>query len=560
MAELLNYTGDAALGLASTPGIPAIGKDDLRIINDASRDMMIQDNERNIKIFGQKIADRDKLTSMIMADQVSTGDILPKYQGQFDQAKKDVEDKFYKWKGNYNDIRGFNEYKESVQHLRDVSAHAQGNTTEIKKLQQQSAAETLPRKKQEMEQWIDKQTTQDFWEPVVPFQQLHDLNMDTFGKFVQPVTTVETPDKAKPFESFDVSKIDFNDIRRRALSGYINDLDQANDIDQLHTKFQNYNQQGLNQALSAMDGQIEKYNKEMGYAPGDANFVDPVKTVKDDNGNTVIGESEVNFAAKYALANQAKYMTRTPKFQKDMATYDLGLKKLDMEARKLGIEGDKARAYVRNLDAKTDKYYRENENERTNVIREYNDFINNVKPSGIVRTNRADQKELGKLDAVFLDDLPAGYQLINGPMLATKTVTDKSGKTTTTPTGKVEVGQLQPFLTSDKNPRPYYIPRYVDPNSGATVTLNDDAFKNGYNQSKSKYPGLSYDDYIRALLKKGAIEMVLKGKNGSANFTSMSQSAKLINAQMAKKGQENVVNPPEGVGEVEQESNQDEGQ
>ena len=39
--------------------------------------------------------------------------------------------------------------------------------------------------------------------------------------------------------------------------------------------------------------------------------------------------------------------------------------------------------------------------------------------------------------------------------------------------------------------------------------------------------------------------MVLQGKNGAANYTSMFQSAKLINEQGGKKGEENIENPPE---------------
>lgn len=562
MADLLSYTGDAALGLGSNPQVPAIDpKANLDVINQTTRDVMLLDNERNLKIFQQKVNDRDKLTGMIMDDQVATGEILPQYQNQFDSAKKRVEDTFYKWKGNFNDTKGFNEYKESVQHLKDVAAHAQTSTTEIKKLQQQAAAEQLPRKKAEIARWIEQQSSQNFWNPVVPFQQLHDLNMDTFGKFVQPVTSVVTPDPSKPFMSFDESRVDFGDIRRKALNGYINDLDQANDIEQLLTKFQGYNQQGLNKALEAMDGQIDQYNKVNGYGQGDPKYVPPIKTAKDPDGNTLIAEPQVDFAAKYALANQAKYLTRTPKFSKDLANYDLGLKKLDLAARKLGIEGEKARAYVRNLDAKTNKYYSENKDEATNVIKQYNDFVDGVFPQGI--SVKGAGQPAGKLDAVFLDDLPGGYQLINGPMIGMKTTTvkKKDGTTTTTsvPTGKVEVGQLEPFISTDKGHHPYYIPNYVNPNTGARMDLQSEELKGSYQKSKKNYPGLSYEDYIRALLKKGAIELVLKGKNGAANFTSMSQSAKLINAATSKKGRENTVNPPGDVSDAEQELNTDDG-
>ncbi len=49
---------------------------------------------------------------------------------------------------------------------------------------------------------------------------------------------------------------------------------------------------------------------------------------------------------------------------------------------------------------------------------------------------------------------------------------------------------------------------------------------------------------LKTLLKNGALEMVLQGKNGAANYTSMSQSAKAINALGTTKGEENIMNPP----------------
>lgn len=560
MAELLSYTGDAALGLGSNPSIPAIDpKANLTTINNTTRDIMLLDNERNLKMFQQKINDRDMLAKTIMDDKVSTGDILPKYQPQFDAAKKEVEGAFQKWKGNFNDTKGWSEYKDKVQYLKDVAAHAQTNTVQIKKLQQQQAGEPLPKKKADMERWIGQQTDQNFWNPVVPYQQLHDLNMDTFGKYVQPVTSVDTPDPSKPFQTYDVTKVDFPDIKRRTLSGYINDLDQANDIEQLFTKFQGYNQPGLNQALQAMDRQIDKYNNENGFQQGDANYVNPVKTAKDPEGKTLIAESQVDFASKYTLANQAKYVSRTPKFSKDQANYDLGLKKLDLAARKLGLEGDKGRAYIRNLDAKTNKYYQDNKDEATNVVKQYNDFIDNIKPAGLAINDKSKLPGKSTDDAVFLDDLPGGYRLINGPIVGMKTTKDKKGNTVSQPTGKIDVGQLEPFTTTDKDARPYYIPRYVNSQTGDRVKLDDKFLRSKYQQTKDggSHPGLTYDQYVRALLKKGVLEMVLQGKNGTANFTSMSQSAKLINAATSKKGRENTVNPPEDVQDAESDLNDD---
>jgi hypothetical protein len=42
----------------------------------------------------------------------------------------------------------------------------------------------------------------------------------------------------------------------------------------------------------------------------------------------------------------------------------------------------------------------------------------------------------------------------------------------------------------------------------------------------------------------GEEKIILQGKNGSANYTSMAQSAKTINAAATTKGEENIMNPP----------------
>jgi hypothetical protein len=49
---------------------------------------------------------------------------------------------------------------------------------------------------------------------------------------------------------------------------------------------------------------------------------------------------------------------------------------------------------------------------------------------------------------------------------------------------------------------------------------------------------------VKTLLKQGALEMILQGKNGAANYTSMYQSAKTLNAMGTSKGDENIINPP----------------
>lgn len=529
MAELLSYTGNAGLGLGSSPGIPVSpDKPNLDVINQTARDIMLLDNERNMKLFQQKISDRDTLTKMILDDKVSTGDILPQYQQHFDQAKKEVERSFFQWKGNFNDLSGYSKYKDAVQHLKDVAAHAQVNTKEINQLRGEQAKATLPRKKEDIGKWIDQQLNQDFFNPVVPYQQFHDFNMDDVLAGVNPIKT-EITDPKNPLFKYDVTYVDYNDILRNKRNQYINDQDAADSIDSFVTKFQRYNPGQQKQALDAIDAQILKYNADRGFTPADPNYVSKIQRQLGANGQTLITEPQSTFAAKYALANQAQFVTKVPKFQKDIGEYGLKSRKLDIEAAKLGIDRTKANAYMRHMDALTWKINNELKSQGTNVEKQYTDFINAIKPIGIDIRKGGVTKTTEP--AIFLNELPQGYQFING------VIADKKGK--------VVAGKLEPFISTDPGKQPYYIPKYVNPQTGEKIDLKKlpPDMQEGYDLTRKKR-NISLDDYVKALLKKGAIELILRGQNGTANYTSMYQSAKTLNAAATTKGEENVINPP----------------
>jgi hypothetical protein len=297
--------------------------------------------------------------------------------------------------------------------------------------------------------------------------------------------------------------------------------------------------------VESLNGQLEKYNQERGLLPGQNGYADPIEMVPGPDGVYRIKADPATFSAKYSLAQQEKFTSRTPVFNKDIATYGLNKEKVAIQLKKLGIDAEKAGAYARNLDAKTKKLLSENKDVSTNVEQQYNGFVDNIKLGGIAVTDKKSKKETGKLDAVFLSDLPESYQYINGPMLGMKTTIVGKGseqKVVSTPTGKVTVGKLEPF--KDIDGKEYYIPKYVDPKSGSKVSLNDDAYRSKFKEwKKNGYIG-DFDDYIKAMLKQGAIEMVLQGENGTVNYTTLSQSARTINNMGSKKGQENIENPP----------------
>lgn len=533
--SLLSYTGTPELGIGSSTAPVTPSSPNLDIINNAVRDVMLMDNQRNVQLWQQKVKDRDALTEMIMKNQVSSGDILPEYRQHFDQAEKQAEKAFTDWGGNFNDKEGYRKYQASIQDLKDIAAHAQGRTMSIRALEKEKAAQVLPRKQADYQKWLDQEKAKPFWESVTPYQQLHDFAVDDILAGVKTFsTTIRDPNDPKI--SYEGTYIDYNDILRNKRNQYLNDRDAADSMDQFFDKLQRLAPDQLAPTLDAMDAQIDKYNQERAFNPGDRGYVQKVKRAN-VNGQVLIQEPKTEFAAKYALVQQPQFTTRTPKFDKDLAKYEIDRAKLGLQAKKLGIDAGKAGAYIRNLNAKTDKYLRDQQSVGTDIVKQYEDFVNGISPLATFERNTGKIRE--NLNAVFVDRLPQSYRMIGGPVMAT----DKSGK----PTGKITVGQLEPFIETGGTKRPYYLTRYVNPTSGEQLNPNDNFFNQTYNTWRSGGYRGTKEDMLKTLLKNGALEMILQGKNGAANYTSMYQSAKTINALGTTKGEENIINPPAEV-------------
>lgn len=540
--SLLSYQGNAGLGSGSNAGIPVTASDpNLTTINNTLRDILLLDNQRNVQLFQQKIRDRDQLNEMILKNQVSSGDILPEYRKFFDDAEARATKAFQEWSGNLNDKEGYRKYQAAITDLRDVASQAQAKTISLNNLEKEKSQQILPRKQQDYQIWIDRQKAEPFWNPVVPYQQLHDFSIDDILSGVKQFQT-SVQDFNDPFGSYDMTYVDYNDILRNKRNQYVNDRDAADSIDQFYDKIQRLAPYQLVPTLDAIDAQLEKYNKDRGFQPGQPGYVNPIGRVMIE-GKTLIQDPKAEFAAKYALANQQSFATKTPKFDKEIAKYGLDKTKVALQAKKLGIDAAKAGAYIRNLDAKTKKLLQDEAAAGTNVVKQYEDFINTLKPGGLYLVQQG--KEKGRMDAVFMDELPEGYRFINGPVIAL----DAKGK----PTGKITVGKLEPFETSTGQKRPYYIPKYVDGQTGEEINVKQlpAQLEEGYRLTRERR-NISREDYLKGLLKTGTLELILKGKNGAANYTSLYQSAKALNALGTSKGEENIINAPTEIPQEEE--------
>lgn len=538
--NLVGYQGNAGLGLGTNADIP-VGGGGLGAINGTLRDLMLMDNEKNVRLYNQKIKDRDALQQQILQGAVSTGEIFPDDQKYVDQSRKGVEDAFKTWGGDQNDTDGYRKYQTAVTKLQDTVTHAQTRWAGIKKLQQEKSQQTLPSRISEYDSHIKEQEAKPFGAQIDPYQQLHDFNIDDITGGVTPVVT--QTDSDKPI-SYDVGTVDYGDVLKNKRNAYINDRDAANSMDQFSDKLSRYDQPQLKKTIADSNTRLAQYNSDRGLVEGQPGYAAPIQTHLADDGTLVIAEPATDLAAKYALASHSGgFVTRTPKVnlgllkaQYDKAKLGIDQQKVNLEAKKVGIDQQKATAYVKHMTAATKKITDAAQQDGTDITQEYNSFIDAIKP-GSVQVNTGGKKA-GNLDAILLNELPAGLQYINGPV-----VDDK---------GKVTAGRLIPFSSGGKYDKkgeplgdPYYIPKYVNPTTGEKLDLSKlpKDIQDGYDQAKKQ--GVSKDDYIRILLKKGYLELQLQGKNGLANYTSLAQSAKLINNQTSKKGQENVMNPPE---------------
>jgi hypothetical protein len=216
------YTGNAGLGVGSNPNIPVSSpNDNLKVIADTSRDIMLLDAERNMKLYQQRIKDRDSLTQLILQNQVSTKDIDEGYLPKFLSIKKDSEKAYDEWGGDFNNIKGYKKYQDTIAGLQDYAAHAQTNTAELKKLQQQRAAETLPWKQKQLDKWIEQQqgkTKKDPWATVDPYQNLFSFSIDPINKLYK--TSTGTSYSQDGLFKFEDTYGDYNATLKNAKNEY----------------------------------------------------------------------------------------------------------------------------------------------------------------------------------------------------------------------------------------------------------------------------------------------------------------------------------------------------
>lgn len=540
--NLLDYQGNAGLGVGSTGASAPLGpNDNLKVINDTGRDIMLLDAERNTKIFQQKVKDRDDLTELIMKNQVKAGEIDPKYHHEYDSAQADVEKAYDAWGGNFNDKDGYRKYQEKVTHLQDVAVHAQTNTLELKKLIQQRSQETLPWKQKELDDHIAKQQQKSFWDHVDPYQQMFSFSIDPINKLYKTATTTVTSED-KLWKT-DVTHSDYAATLKAAQGEYLNHGETSEDMRQFLDKVDNYDPVQKEKFIESINSQLHKHNGQLGLQPGDPGYADPIETVMGPDNQMHVKASPVEFAAKYSLAQQDKFLVQgQPQFQKDYGAYQAKLADTAIKKAKLGVDwyNAKTRRGALNLKQRAADKMTASEKEFSQNYDRIGDAIELPDP--------VFSKLMGVGDDPFkinTKDISEGATYING-------IGPNGQPLQLLPKGvDFSKGSKDPGIVRDKSGniisykggKGYYDTNLFVP---AGTIINGKKVSKDVNLTPKEmyklYENSGYDgefrDFVKEKMKSGQIDFQLEGSNGKADRVSSYVSQRAMSNKDTKKGQQ----------------------
>lgn len=186
MNPILQYQGNAGLGLGANPDIPvSASPDTLNVLNDTVRNLTDWSNRQSYQLYQQKIADRDNLLNAIAADQISTGDILPEYRDKVDGAIAEMDNAFKNWKGDYNDIEGYRKYQEAKRKANDMAKLAQINTLQIKNNRLEKSREPIKSRQSDYDKFEQQELSKGLEDIVNPYQKQVYLDLDLLGNYLR---------------------------------------------------------------------------------------------------------------------------------------------------------------------------------------------------------------------------------------------------------------------------------------------------------------------------------------------------------------------------------------
>lgn len=182
-SQILSYSGDKNLGLGSNPQIPAIDTSaNLNPINEAGRTAMLLNHENNIKLYDQKIADRDKLYSLLDQSQIDARNLnaLEEDRPVLNRLRDRSKEAFYDMinKGGLNNPKAYADYKDQIKNYNDAAINANARYIGVKQLEGEKANEVLKSHQDAYQNHINKQIGKGIYGLVDPYQKSLDFDHD----------------------------------------------------------------------------------------------------------------------------------------------------------------------------------------------------------------------------------------------------------------------------------------------------------------------------------------------------------------------------------------------
>jgi hypothetical protein len=342
--ELLGYGGSAALGTGSNSDIPVAPQKELNAVEDAGRTATLLNAQRNMQLFRQRVADRDKLLEALQAGLVKAGNILERDRPMFNSAVDKQTQAFKKWGGNPNDIDGALAYKKATQEAQDVVTKAQARYLTDVGERDLISKETSTEKRGRIQKNLDDYYKKGFYADFVPHQELLDFNHELLNKSTlrdslisnTPLGSGGTKTTSRSIVGKDGKleitttvpgkHYDFEKILNNATDDFLHDEKVRENQNMWRSYVENADPREAKKIVDYTNEKIDQYNNERGLRPGDKGYVEGItddKAILGPDGKLHINMPTSEFAAKTALAsiNGGYVESDKSEFNKDIATY-----------------------------------------------------------------------------------------------------------------------------------------------------------------------------------------------------------------------------------------------
>lgn len=185
--EILSIKGDPIAGLGANAEIPAINPQaNLNAVIDAGRTAMLLNHENNVRLYQQKIQDRNQLYSLLGEGKVQGGNVLETDRPYLQRLKEDANKAFFDAmaKGGLNNPQAVTAYRDKIKDLNDAAIQANARYIGVKQLETEKANSLLSKDQQAYQKHIDAQLGKGFWGMVDPYQKSLDFDHDKMNGFI----------------------------------------------------------------------------------------------------------------------------------------------------------------------------------------------------------------------------------------------------------------------------------------------------------------------------------------------------------------------------------------